>query len=213
MSIRDSERTAFFEAMRVRRTNKEVEDAIFNAVTSLSKEMDLTKITLRMVATESHMDMKVLKRRYSDITELLNAYSNRFDSFLTELLNSGRDIPDKADRYGYILAQYLDWVSNNDQVRQLLLWELDDSSDLGFQNGQQRDKHLVRLMSEDFAPQPPGSEKEGVREQIILYLAGLSYLHLNRSDATFIGIRHFSEEGKENLKNGLVRLLKIYFSL
>lgn len=199
--------------MRIRRTNKEVERDIFNAVTTLSKRVDMMDITMTMVAKESRMDMKVLKRRYFSIKDLLHAYSARFDKYLSTLMKSGDHISDKAERYGFILGKYLDWISENDQVRQLLLWELDDSTDLGYITGQKRDIQLVELLSEDFAPCPKGSEKEMVREQVILYLAGMTYLYLNRSDAAFMGIKHFSEEGKKSLQDGLVRLLKTYFSL
>lgn len=198
--------------MRIRRTNKEVEEDIFGAITTLSKSVELTDITLNMVAKEAKMDMKVLRRRYADSTELLDAYSSQFDIYLSELMKSGNHISDKSERYGFILGRFLDWVSNNEQIRQLLLWELNDSSDLGYIIGQKRDDYLVRLLSVDFGPQTPGSEKEHLRGQIILYLAGLTYLYLNRSDAAFMGIKHFSNEGKKSLQEGLVRLLKVYFS-
>lgn len=199
--------------MRVRRTNKEVEQDIFDAVTKISQKEDLTKITFRKVANLARVDMKVLKRRYLDVPDLLSSYSSQFDQRLTELMKSGEHLPGKAERYGFVFGRFLEWVSDNEQIRQLLLWELDEQSDLGYWTGQKRDVFLTKLLAEDFGPQPQGSAKEQVRGQIILYLAGMTYLYLNRSDAAFMGIKYFSEEGKVRLQEGMNRLLQIYFAL
>lgn len=199
--------------MRVRRTNKEVEQDIFDAVTKFSKVEDLTHITFRKVANLAQVDMKVLKRRYKDVPDLLTAYSAQFDLQVTEIIKRGEHIPEKAERYGYVFGEFLDWLTDNDQIRQVLLWELDDRSELGYRTGQIRDKFLTELLSEDFGPQRQGSSKEHVRRQIILYLAGITYLFLNRSDASFMGIKYFTESGRMQLQEGMDRLLRIYFAL
>lgn len=199
--------------MRVRRTNIEVEQDIFDAVTKLSKEDDLTKITFRKVANLAQVDMKVLKRRYKDVPDLLTAYSSQFDLQLTEIMKRGEHIAEKAERYGFVFGEFLDCLTDNDQIRQVLLWELDDRSGLGFRTGQIRDKFLTELLSQDFGPQRQGSSKEYVRGQIILYLAGITYLFLNSSDASFMGIKYFSDEGRMQLQEGMDRLLRIYFAL
>ena len=158
------------------------------------------------------MDRKVLQRRYADVEALIRDYSNQFDHSLRELFSSGREITDKVKRYSYIFGRYIEWSYAHHALRTLLLWEFDEEADVGFESGQIRDRLLVDLLGEDFSPQPPGSEREIVRQQIILFLAGLTYLYLNRSGAKFIGLPSDSREAQLSLQLAMERLLEQYFA-
>lgn len=197
--------------MRVRRTNQELLRDIYAAVTSVSNQVGLTGVTLKAVAKEARIDLKVLKRRFPTEMDLLDAYASRIDHKVASFFEENKCLP-KPEKYLQIFNQYLDWVQNDEIVRELLIWELADSNNMGYYSSQQRDNFLVQMLAEDFAPHRKGSRKEIIRQKIVLYLAGLTYLSLYRADQNFVGINHQSQEWRHTLNSFLSKLFGAYFS-
>lgn len=198
--------------MRKRRTNAEVTHDIYQAVEELACSVPLAEITLQMVAKRASMDRKVLYRRYENVEALIRDYSNQYDAMLKELFESGKEIEDKVERYTYIFGRYIEWSTSHHALRTLLLWEFDEAADVGFESGQIRDQLLVELLAEDFSPQPAGSQRELIRQQIILFIAGLTYLYLNRQGAHFMGLPSDTEEARQSLQLSMQHLLQQYFA-
>lgn len=197
--------------MRVRRTNQELTRDIFDAVTKVSQEVGLTGVTLKAVAKEARIDLKVLKRRFPTELALLDAYASRIDDKVSTFFQENQDYP-KPEKYLRVFNQYLDWVRSDSLLRDILTWELTDTTNISFQSSQHRDRHLVQLLAEDFAPQKKGSRKEQIRQKIVLYLAGLTYLSLYRDDQNFVGFNPNSAEWRTSLNSILIKLFEAYFS-
>lgn len=196
--------------MRQRRTNKQLQEEIFAALRRVSKRTGLSAITLAQVATEAHMDLKVVKRRYPSESDLLEAYAAQIDSTVTHFFRE--TVPmSKVERYRSIFQDYIHWLSSNEDLQNLLVWEVADITDKGFQSSQKRDKHIVNLLEEDFAPLQKGTRREHLRHKIILYLAGITYLSMYRDGQSFMGIDHKSKESIEEIDLILTRLLEAYF--
>lgn len=69
-----------------RRTNREIEEDIYRAVSAIVLESGVESITLKLVAEKANMDIGVLTRRYRDDDALIQQYTERFDGFVNYVL-------------------------------------------------------------------------------------------------------------------------------
>lgn len=187
-----------------------MQEEIFAALRRVSKRTGLSAVTLAQVATEARMDLKVIKRRYPTESDLLEAYAAQIDSTVSDFFRE-TSLMSKVERYRTIFQDYIHWITTNEDLQNLLIWEIADTTDKGFQSSQKRDSHIVSLLEEDFAPQPKGARREHLRYKIILYLAGITYLSMYREGQNFMGIDHRSKESLEEIDLILTRLLEAYF--
>lgn len=200
----------YYLSMRQRRTNKQLQEEIFASLRRVSKRTGLSSVTLAQVATEAHMDLKVVKRRYPTESDLLEAYAAQIDVTVSDFFRETSSMS-KVERYRMIFQDYITWIISNEDLQNLLVWEIADTTDKGFQSSQKRDKHIVRLLEEDFAPLQKGTRREHLRYKIILYLAGITYLSMYRDGQNFMGIDHKTKESLEEIDLILTRLLEAYF--
>ncbi|MDD7437643.1 MAG: hypothetical protein PUK66_02210 [Bacteroidales bacterium] len=196
--------------MRQRRTNKQLQEEIFAALRRVSKRIGLSSVSLAQVASEARMDLKVVKRRYPTESDLLEAYAAQIDSTVSDFFGE-TSMMSKVERYRTIFQDYINWITTNEDLQNLLIWEIADTTDKGFQSSQKRDRHIVNLLEEDFAPLQNGTRREHLRHKIILYLAGITYLSMYRDGQRFMGIDHKSRESLEEIDLILTRLLEAYF--
>lgn len=187
-----------------------MQEEIFAALRRVSKRTGLSAVTLAQVATEARMDLKVIKRRYPTESDLLEAYAAQIDSTVSDFFRE-TSLMSKVERYRTIFQDYIHWITTNEDLQNLLIWEIADTTDKGFQSSQKRDSHIVSLLEEDFAPQDKGARREHLRYKIILYLAGITYLSMYREGQNFMGIDHRSKESLEEIDLILTRLLEAYF--
>lgn len=187
-----------------------MQEEIFAALRRVSKRTGLSAVTLAQVATEARMDLKVIKRRYPTESDLLEAYAAQIDSTVSDFFRE-TSLMSKVERYRTIFQDYIHWITTNEDLQNLLIWEIADTTDKGFQSSQKRDSHIVSLLEEDFAPQAKGARREHLRYKIILYLAGITYLSMYREGQNFMGIDHRSKESLEEIDLILTRLLEAYF--
>lgn len=187
-----------------------MQEEIFAALRRVSKRTGLSAVTLAQVATEARMDLKVIKRRYPTESDLLEAYAAQIDSTVSDFFRE-TSLMSKVERYRTIFQDYIHWITTNEDLQNLLIWEIADTTDKGFQSSQKRDSHIVSLLEEDFAPQAKGARREHLRYKIILYLAGVTYLSMYREGQNFMGIDHRSKESLEEIDLILTRLLEAYF--
>lgn len=196
--------------MRKRRTNKELEGDILDALRRVSKSTGLSNVTLSQVASEANVDLKVLKRRFPTEYDLLEAYAAQIDKKVS-LFFQESDSVDKVEKYRHIFRSYIKWLDEDEDFRDLLVWELTDSTNKAFESSQRRDTHIVRHLEQDFPPHPRGSRAENLRTRIILYLAGITYLSLYKDGQYFMGVNHKSQEALNDIDQILTRLLEAYF--
>ncbi|MDO5017612.1 MAG: hypothetical protein Q4E10_04525 [Porphyromonas sp.] len=198
--------------MRKRRTNKELEEDIFNAFRKISKTTELSAITLSQVASEARIDLKVIRRRYPTEADLIEAYVACIDTKVSSFFEEAEArSQDKVDKYRYIFQNYMKWLSEDQDFRDLLIWELADKTNKGFESSQRRDRHLVELMSKDFEPTHKSTRHETLKHKIILYIAGITYLALYKRGQNFLGFDHKNRETFDLIDNILTRLLEAYF--
>lgn len=196
--------------MRQRRTNKELQQEIFLALRKVSKRIGLSSVTLAQVATEARMDLKVVRRRYPTEIDLIEAYAAQIDHTVSDFFGETTSMG-KVERYRTIFREYIEWLNTSEDLQNLLVWEIADNTDKGFESSQKRDRHIVKLLSEDFSPQEKGSRKEHLRHKIIIYLAGITYLSMYRDGQSFMGIDHKSQDALKEVDLILTRLLEVYF--
>lgn len=156
------------------------------------------------------MDLKVIKRRYPTESDLLEAYAAQIDIAVSDFFKETTPMS-KVERYRTIFQDYINWVTTNEDLQNLLVWEIADTTDKGYHSSQRRDRHIVNLLEEDFAPLQKGTRREHLRHKIILYLAGITYLSMYREGQTFMGIDHKSKESLDEVDLILTRLLEAYF--
>lgn len=196
--------------MRKRRTNKELEKEILDALRRVSKHTGLSNLTLPQVASEAQMDLKVLKRRYSTGNDLLEAYAARIDEKVYSFFLESQST-DKVERYTHIFRNYVKWISEDQYIRDILTWELVDPTFKAYESSQRRDTYIFSLLEEDFPTHPQGSRADILRARVVLYLAGITYLILNKEGQLFMGVNHKSQEAQSNMDQILARLLEAYF--
>ena len=75
------------DKQRIRRTNFEVSRDLLDAVASLIKEVGFSRITLPAIAQKANLNISVIYRNYTNIDNLLEQYTRKFDFWLNDILD------------------------------------------------------------------------------------------------------------------------------
>lgn len=195
--------------MRKRRTNKEIERAVFDALREVAKEVGLSAFTLSQVANKAGVDMKVIRRRYPTERDLMEAYAAQMDRRVSELY-AVSESKDLLTKYRHLFHAYKTLLDEDEDYRDLLLWELADTSGNALESSERREAHILKLMEKDLPRRPIGDLSEKLRVRMIIYIAGITYLSLYKEGQTFLGIDHRSRERVEEIEQIWVGLLESY---
>lgn len=197
------------QIMRIRRTNKEVTNAIIAATARVATKNGISSVTIRAVAKEAKMDVKVVQRRFPTDGDLMELYAGRLDDFLEACFTQPEELP-RDQYYLEVVRNFMERIDDYPEMRELILWELNEQTPESKISSQKRDDSLARLIKQDLPKAPDGTKEEQLRTLIILAAAGVVYLTLLGQQSSFFGIEFYDEEGQNKVLESLGQLLRVY---
>ena len=131
-----------------RRTNKEIEQSIYQAAGKIAVKKGVEHISLRSVAEEAEMDIGVLNRRFKDDDDLIREYTKRYDFFINDLLVSVNPDEFTSPRsYFESLANvFVKQLHRNKEMQAIMRWEMSYDTALTRRSARKRDELLSEVL-------------------------------------------------------------------
>lgn len=193
-----------------RRTKQVIELAVMDAVHSLIEEVGFNKVTLTGIAARAQIEPTVFYRRYSNLDELFDVYSHKYDYWLAGIAELMP--PDLSDEESmkWILLNLIRALHKNRGMQQMLIWELSDDNPVTRRTATLREKineSLIKELEKRF-------ENTGVDLSVMaaLLISGIYYLILHRNMSTFCNVDFSSKSGRERLEKTIDQLVSILFA-
>ncbi len=193
-----------------RRTKQVIELAVMDAVHSLIEEVGFNNVTLTGIAARAQIEPTVFYRRYSNLDELFDVYSHKYDYWLAGIAElMPPDLSDE-DSMKWILLNLTRALHKNRGMQQMLIWELSDDNPVTRRTATLREKINEALICE----LEKRFENTGVDLSVMaaLLISGIYYLILHRNMSTFCNVDFSSKSGRERLEKTIDQLVSILFA-
>ncbi|MDR1761059.1 MAG: TetR/AcrR family transcriptional regulator, partial [Bacteroidales bacterium] len=181
--------TENIENKQHRRTKKELNEAIENAVEQLIVEQGFNEISFAKIAELAKIEVPVLYNRFKNVDDFLENYAKKYDYWLTDLsILNKRDTP--KTHIKQLLVDIINKLYDNDVMQRVLVWELNDTHRVT------RLMALSREMETSNLLQYFSDELEDFDSVSSLLIAGIYYLILHRKISTFCSVNYNTPRGK-----------------
>lgn len=195
---------------RPRRTKKNVEKDVLDAVTSVIEDVGFGKVTLKEIAIRAKIEASVFYRRYNNLDELFDHYTRKYDYWFGSIaLNMPKNLNDE-EAFKWIIQNLAKELYNNKIMQRLLIWELCDENPVTRRTATQREalnKSLIQLLEQRF-------EGSGLDMNVLtaLCISGVYYLILHQNISKFCDVDFSSKAGRKRLDKALDQLISLFFS-
>ncbi len=191
-----------------RRTKKELDNVIWEALDKLIEEEGFNNITFQRLAHKAGVKPLIIYNRFKNLDELFEKYTKKHDYWLNDITKLDENYAPK-ENFKKILAKLVNELYDNKIMRQVLLWELITTNKTTQSIALRRELEavmLLRYMDENWKqPEPNFSVLNS------LIIAGISYLVLRQNISPFCTVNFNMEHGKELLINTIETIIdKLY---
>ena len=179
-----------------RRTKIEIENEIWSALERLIIKKGFHNLTIVELAQEAKVEPIVLYNRFYNLEDVIEKYVRRYDYWLKDAIKIDPKVEPKS-QLKKIITDLIKELYKNEIMQKILLWELDNSSEVNRQMAEVREiqsKPLYNYFNERL--EAVGVGLEPVTSVLI---AGVYYLVLHRKISTFGFINFDSKQGKQVL--------------
>lgn len=195
---------------RNRRTKIAIERDVLQAVGELVEEVGFRNVTLTGVAERARIEPAVFYRRYANLDELFDRYTQKYDYWLANLAESLPKDLNEEETLKWIMVNLIQALSKNKGMQQLLIWELSDDNAITRRTARLRElinEPLIRLLEYKF-------KDSGLDIHVIAatLISGVYYLILHRKRSLFCTVDFNTRIGKERLKTGIDQLATLLFA-
>jgi AcrR family transcriptional regulator len=193
-----------------RRTKAVIEQAVMDAVHDLIEELGFNKVTLTGIAARAQIEPTVFYRRYSNLDELFEIYTHKYDYWLAGIAELMPTDLNDEESMKWILLNLIRALHKNRGMQQLLIWELSDDNPVTRRTATLREKineSLIRELEKRF-------DLSGVDLSVLaaLIISGIYYLILHRNMSTFCNVDFSSKSGRDRLEKTIDQLVTIIFA-
>ncbi len=195
---------------RNRRTQVAIERDVLKAVGELIEEVGFRNVTLTGVAERAQIEPAVFYRRYANLDELFDRYTQKYDYWLANLAESMPKGLSEEEILKWVMQNMILNVWKNKGMQELLIWELSDDNATTRRTAQLRElvnEPLIQLLEYKF--KDSGLDINAIAATLI---AGIYYLILHRKRSTFCGVDFNTKIGKERLQTGIEQLSTLIFN-
>jgi AcrR family transcriptional regulator len=175
---------------RVRRTKKELEDALWITLEKQIIEKGFDNITVAGLAQEAGFEPLVIYNRFKNIDELLEKYVRKYDYWLNDIFKLKKENTAK-DNLKELLVGLINNLYGNEIMQRVLTWELNDTHKIT------RRMVLSRELDYSEVIQYFDSRLDNYGGIGSLMTAGIYYLILHCKISTFNHINFNTPQGKE----------------
>jgi len=193
-----------------RRTKAAIEVAVMDAVNALIEEVGFTKVTLTGIAARAKIEPTVFYRRYSNLDELFEVYTHKYDYWLAGVTALMPEDLSDEDSMKWILLNLIRALHKNRGMQQMLIWELSDDNPVTRRTSYLREKineELIRALELKF-------KDTGIDISVLaaLVISGIYYLILHRNMSTFCNVDFSTKSGRDRLEKTIDQLVSILFA-
>jgi AcrR family transcriptional regulator len=193
-----------------RRTKAAIEVAVMDAVNALIEEVGFTKVTLTGIAARAKIEPTVFYRRYSNLDELFEVYTHKYDYWLAGVTALMPEDLSDEESMKWILLNLTRALHKNRGMQQMLIWELSDDNPVTRRTSYLREKineELIRALELKF-------KDTGVDMSVLaaLIISGIYYLILHRNMSTFCNVDFSTKSGRDRLEKTIDQLVSILFA-
>jgi len=195
---------------RFRRTKVAIERDVLQAVGSLIEEVGFSNVTLTGVAERAKIEPAVFYRRYANLEELFDKYTQKYDYWLAGLAeNIPKNLSD-FEIYSWIMDHLVQELLKNKGMQQLLIWELSDDNVTTRRTSKLREvvnQPLMAMLEQKF-------KGTGLDVNVIcaMMISGIYYLILHRKRSDFCAVDFNTKIGKERLRLGVKQMSQLLFA-
>ena len=175
---------------RIRRTKKELEDALWATLEKQIIEKGVDNITITGLAKEAGFEPLVIYNRFQNMDDLLETYARKYDYWLNDIFKISKENTPK-ENIKKLLTGLINDLYDNEIMQRLLLWGLNDTHRITRRMAQIREIDNSELI------QYFNSELKDFDGTGSLMIAGIYYLILHRKISTFANIDYNTPQGKE----------------
>ena len=195
---------------RNRRTKIAIERDVLQAVGALIEEVGFNNVTLTGVAERAKIEPAVFYRRYANLDELFDRYTQKYDYWLGGIAENMPKNLTEEDSFKWIMQNLIQALLKNKGMQQLLIWELSDDNAITRRTARLREminEPLVRLLEYKFSG-------TGLDINVIsaMMISGIYYLILHRKRSLFCDVDFDTKKGKDRLKIATDQLSTIMFA-
>jgi len=195
---------------RNRRTQLAIERDVLKAVEELIEEVGFRNVTLTGVADRAQIEPAVFYRRYANLDELFDRYTQKYDYWLANLAEQMPKNLNEEETLKWVIQNLLQAVWKSKGMQQLLIWELSDDNATTRRTARLREmvnEPLIQMLEYKF-------KDSGLDINVIAatLISGIYYLILHRKRSSFCAVDFNTQIGKERLKNGIDQLTTLLFS-
>ena len=172
------------KTQRIRRTRNELKEATLRAVSELSKEKGLSRITMVDIGEKAGIRVDVLKRNYTSVEKILSLYAASVDYWISDLFTPKHPMATINEKVmAEVFTNLANALYNDSEMQKLLLWELSEDNPTTRRLAANRELFYADV----FTRYNDLFKDTGLHIDIISALinAGIYYLILHRKRSTF----------------------------
>jgi AcrR family transcriptional regulator len=196
---------------RKRRTKLAIEKDVLAAVSSMIEEVGFRNVTLTGVAQRAQIEPIVFYRRYTNLENLFDLYTSKFDYWLSNIADTMPSGLNDEQTFQWIMRNLIFALNKNKGMQQLLIWELSDNNSVTQKTAMNREisnQILIKVLEEKF-------QHTGIDINVIasLVISGIYYLILHKDISTFCNVDFSKKSGMERLEKAVDSLVSFLFSI
>ena len=175
------------KTQRICRTRNELKEATLRAVSELSKEKGLSRITMVDIGEKAGIRVDVLKRNYTSVEKILSLYAASVDYWISDLFTPKHPMATINEKVmTEVFTNLANALYNDSEMQKLLLWELSEDNPTTRRLAANRELFYADV----FTRYNDLFKDTGLHIDIISALinAGIYYLILHRKRSTFWGV-------------------------
>ena len=169
---------------RRRRNSLQVKIDLIDAVGKSLRKYGHTRLGINIISQEAGIEKATIYRHFNDFNHLLQSYVEKQDFWLLKLKEYGEnEITDYRTFLKYLLTEQFETLYKNEELQELLIWELGDKDDIVTPLALTRE-----IMARKLLKQTKGllTEQTGNFNFIMaMLIAGIYYLVLHKDKSTF----------------------------
>ena len=199
-------------ATRRRRNIVEARTEILDAVSRTLKKRGFINLNLNTVGEEVEMDKTSIYRYFGDFDTLLKEYVNLQDYWLHSLRDySDIVIDNKREFTKAVIREQFELLTNNEEFKQLLIWELADKDGVAMHLTVKREMYARKILEQSRYI----LEKQGIDFNFIMALifGGFYYLTLHGEYAVFCSVDLNKKEHRQELLRTMDWLVDVLFDI
>jgi len=195
---------------RKRRSAKDIEENIINAVTYLIENEGFSNLTVTGIIRQAEIEPVQFYNRYDDLNRFIDEYVKKFDYWFSDIVKSQKQSRSNKELYINILIGLFQSLSGNKVMQELLKWELANNNETSQRTAQLRELHTLPLCQK-FSNIFSNTDIDIVTISALI-IGGIYYLILHDKLSTFSGIDLKKESDRQKVIKAISKLSEMLFT-